>query len=379
MNYFETGRRAWAEIDLGKTEQNYKIIRTAVPDKTRLCCVVKANAYSHGAPRVSRLYEKLGADYLAVSSLEEAMAIRRADVTLPILNLGYGDPECAELISKNNITQCVLSDEYARNLSNCAVKSGVKVKIHIKIDTGMARIGFVHRPEHSDDTDIIARAATLPGFIAEGIFTHFADANSGEVGDSYTRRQFDCFADAIAQLERRGITFDIRHCANSGGIFDYPEFDLDMVRAGGILFGVAPDNSIRNLPKCPSLEPVMSLKAIISHIKTIRPGDSVGYNRSFVAGREMKLATVAIGYADGISRALPRVWISGKPAAVVGRICMDQMMVDVSDIDCAVGDEAVIFGGHGAASVDMLSEELGTISYNTLCNVHRVPQKYINE
>lgn len=373
MMIYGAARRAWAEVDLKKIEHNYKVIRGALPEGVKLCCVVKANAYAHGALEISRLYERWGAEYLAVSSIDEAMELRRSGIRMPILNLGFGAVECAVLLSKNDITQCVYSSEYAQYLSNWAVKSGVKVKVHIKLDTGMARIGFVYRPEQRDDLEAVARAATLPGLVSEGIFTHFADANSGDVGDSYTRSQFECFYEAVDRLERLGVRFDIRHCANSGGIFDYPAFDLDMVRAGGILFGVAPDNRIRNLPR---LEPAMTLKAVISCIKELAPGESVGYGRTYIAERKMKLATIPIGYADGIDRALPRVWVSSTPAPVVGRVCMDQLMVDVSDIDCRVGDEVVIFGGDGTAGVYALSEELGTISYDTLCRLHRVPVFY---
>lgn len=366
-------RRAWSEVDLGKVERNYRVIRSALADGVRLCCVVKANAYAHGAIEMSRIYEKLGAEYLAVSSIDEAMELRRGGIQMPILNLGFGATECAELLSKNDITQCVYSHEYAQDLSNCAVRSGVKIKVHIKLDTGMARIGFVYRPERRDDLEAVARAATLPGLVSEGIFTHFADANSGDVGDGYTRGQFECFYEAIETLKRFGVSFDIRHCANSGCIFDYPDFDLDMVRAGGILFGVAPDDRIRNLPR---LEPAMTLKAVISCIKELAPGESVGYGRTYIAERRVKLATIPIGYADGIDRELPRVWLRSMSAPVVGRVCMDQLMVDVSDIDCRIGDEVVIFGGDGAASVAALSNELGTISYDTLCRLHRVPVFY---
>ena len=368
-------RRTWAEIDIDASERNYLVVRRAVPPGVMMCCVVKADAYGHGAITVSRLYEKLGADYLAVSNIDEALRLRQGGIRMPILNLGFGAPECAALMSKYGITQCVYSSEYADNLSNCAVMSNVKVKVHIKLDTGMARIGFVCRPEHSEKIDDIARAATLPGFIAEGVFTHFADANSGACGAEYTHRQFECFTNTIQRLGNLGVKFDIRHCANSGAIFDYPEYDLDMVRAGGVLFGIAPDNRIQNLP---SLEASMTLKSLISCIKTVRSGESVGYGRSYIAEKDMRLATVPVGYADGIDRKLPRVWISGCAAPVVGRICMDQLMVCVDGIDCSVGDEVIVFGGRGKAGVEKLSYELGTISYDTLCGVgHRVPRGYI--
>lgn len=369
-------RRAWAEIDLNCVERDYNIIHARVPAGVRLCCVVKANAYGHGAVAVSRLYERCGADYLAVSSIEEAVQLRRAGIRLPILNLGFSTPECAAELSEFDITQCVFSSEYADNLSNCAQKSGVRVKVHIKVDTGMARLGFVCRPEHSDGVEAIARAAALPGLDVEGIFTHFADANSGEVGEDYTRRQASCFYGVLDELKRLGIEFRIRHCGNSGIVFDYPEYDLDMVRVGGILFGIAPDSRIRNLPQ---LEPAMTLKAVISHIKDVRAGESVGYGRTYMADRPLRLATLPIGYADGLDRATPRVWINGLPAPIVGRICMDQLMADVSGINCHVGDEAVIFGGSGASSVDRLAHELGTISYDVLCSLHRVPRIYIRD
>lgn len=369
-------RRAWAEIDLDRVERDYNIIRAGLPAGVKLCCVVKANAYGHGAVTVSRLYESCGADYLAVSSIEEAIQLRRAGIGLPILELGFCAPECAAELSEYGITQCVFSPDQATELSNCAQKSGVKVKVHIKVDTGMARLGFVCRPEHSDGVEAIARAATLPGLDVEGIFTHFADANSGAVGEDYTRRQAACFYGALDELKRLGIEFRIRHCGNSGIVFDYPEYDLDMVRVGGILFGVAPDSRIRSLPR---LEPAMTLKTIISHIKELHPGETVGYGRTYTADHRLRLATLPIGYADGLDRATPRVWINGRPAPIVGRICMDQLMADVSGIDCCAGDEAVIFGGSGACGIDSLARELGTTSYDALCSLHRIPRCYTRD
>jgi alanine racemase len=289
-------KRTWAEIDLDAVEQNYKTILSQLSNNTKLCCVVKANGYGHGAIQLSRLYEKLGADFLAVSNIEEAIQLRNADVSLPILILGYTDPRCASDLAKYRISQCVFSFGYGEALSKNALEQGVEVTIHIKIDSGMGRIGF--RCEE-DELDKAADVCGMDRLKVEGIFTHFASADEGEGGREYTLGQFNKFMTAISYLEARGISFALRHCANSAAIFDYPEMHLDMVRAGIVLYGLQPSGVLHNPG---DLKPVLSLKTIIDHIKIVQPSDCISYGREFMADHEMKVATIPVGYADGLWR-----------------------------------------------------------------------------
>jgi len=369
-------KRTWASIDLDAAKHNYQIIRNRLSEGTKLCCVVKANGYGHGAIQLSKLYEKLGADYLAVSNIEEAIQLRNNNITLPILILGYTDPHCASELAVHKITQCVFSYNYGELLSKYAVEQGVVVKIHIKIDTGMGRIGF-----QCDDNELhfAEQVCRMQGLTYEGIFTHFASADEGEDGKDYTLGQFDKFMIAIKHLESRGIKFSIRHCANSAAIFDYPEMHLDMVRAGVVLYGLQPSNVLR-APG--NLQPIMMLKTIIDHIKTVNPGECVSYGRGYKAARSIRVATIPIGYADGLWRSNYKnrmmVEVEGELAPIIGRVCMDQCMIDVSNIPTAkVNSKVTIFGTSGEVSVERIAKANGTINYEIVCAVgERVPRVY---
>ncbi len=369
-------RRTWAEIDLDKAEHNFSLIKNAVNENTKICCVVKANGYGHSAVNLSKLYEALGADFLAVSNIEEALQLRNGGIKLPILILGYTPEECAELLSDNNISQCVYSSDYANRLSSCAKAKGKTVKVHIKLDTGMGRIGFKC---DGNEIEEIYNASKLGGLAFEGIFTHFAVADESEKGKEYTKKQFESFMHTVNELEKRGVTFLIRHLANSAAIFDYPEFGLDMVRAGIVLYGLKPSDEVKKLPE---LKPVMTVKSIISHIKTLNKGESVSYGRVFTAEKETKVATVPIGYADGFLRgnfkAPYSLMLNGKRVPIIGRVCMDQLMLDVTDVNCAVGDEVTVFGGHMGVTADDIARINGTINYEIVCAVgERVPRAFI--
>ena len=369
-------KRTWANIDLDAAEYNYSVIRNRLKPETKLCCVVKANGYGHGAVPLSRLYEQLGADFLAVSNVEEAIQIRSAEVSIPILILGYTDPQCAAELAAHRITQCVFSYEYGNALSRYAEEQGVEVNIHIKLDTGMGRIGFQCTPEELDQA---AGVCTLPGLHPEGIFTHFASADEGDGGKEYTLQQFHQFMNSISYLAGKGVHFSIRHCSNSAGIFDYPETHLDMVRAGIVLYGLQPSGELQNSVK---LRPVMTLNTIIDHIKTIHPGDCISYGREYRADHEMRVATIPIGYADGLWRSNFRnrmvVEVEGKPAPVIGRICMDQCMIDVTDnLDAKVNSEVIVYGTDGETFVNRIAEANGTINYEIVCALgERVPRVY---
>lgn len=377
-------RRTWAEINLDAAVHNYKEIRKRTDKNAMVCCVIKADGYGHGAVMLAHLYEQLGADWFAVSNIEEAMQLRQAGIKKPILILGYTPAECARDLSENDISQAVYSLEYAEKLSECAQSAGVKIKIHLKLDTGMSRIGLLC---HSRQEDIEAvsdglKICALPSLETEGVFTHFAVSDEGVDGEEFTKTQFNNFMYTVANLEEKGIRFKVRHCANSGAIEDYPETHLDMVRAGIVLYGLSPSGKIK---KPLDLVPVMELKSAISHTKQISKGTTVSYGRTYTAQSDVRLATIPVGYADGFVRSIAKdgyVLLHGKKAQITGRICMDQMMVDISDIDdVQIGDTATVFGRTaGAPSADDIAKQIGTINYEVTCIVgKRVARVYIKD
>ena len=376
-------KRTWAEINLDALKNNYHVIRNAVRAETEICWVVKADGYGHGAVFVARTLEGLGAKWFAVSNIEEAEQLRSGGVTGAILILGYTPPDMAEKLGELNISQAVFSAEYAEELSACAKEAGITVKVHIKVDTGMSRIGFLYQDavRDSGSVDEIEAVCRLENLENEGIFTHFAVADDGKVGSGYTKGQYDAFMTAVSQLEERGITFRYRHCANSGAVCDYPEMHLDMVRPGVIIYGLNPSGVIRN--KLP-LQPMMELKTVISMLKEVETNTTVSYGRTFSASRKTKLATVPIGYADGYPRKLHNsadMLVCGERARVVGRVCMDQLMLDVTDIDgVKTGMTVTVFGKDGdeLITVDELAKLNETINYEMICIVgKRVPRIFI--
>ena len=376
-------KRTWAQIDLDAAAHNFKEIRRYVGNRSMVCCVIKADAYGHGAVRMAEEYEALGADWLALSNIEEALQVRRAGIKLPLLVLGYTPAEAADVLAENDIAQCAYSAEYCAALSENAVKSGVKVKIHVKVDTGMSRLGFYFQDIERDKeaVSVVAEACRRPGLIPEGIFTHFAVADGGENGKAFTLKQFSCFMALIAELEKQGVTFKIHHCANSGAILDYPEMHLDMVRAGVILYGMEPSLSVEHHA---DFRPVLSLHSVISHVKEIEPGSDISYDRTFTAKGRMRVATIPVGYGDGYPRSLSNkgyVLIHGKKAPIRGRVCMDQFMVDVTDIpDVKFGDKVTLVGKDGDEflPVETLSDLSGRFNYEFVCDLgKRIPREYI--
>lgn len=371
-------KRAWAEIDIDTIKNNFNIIRRSIGN-CKICCVVKANAYGHGAAKLSEIYEQLGADFLAVSNIEEALQLRNKQISLPILILGYTDPKCVAILANRNISQCVFSKDYAKCLSQCATEKKVDVKIHIKIDTGMGRIGFRCLSEHENDLDSVETVCQMPSLIPEGIFTHFASADEGNAGKDFTLKQIRYFEYAISRLASSGVLFEIHHCSNSAAICDYTSARFDMVRAGIILYGLNPSRSLIEKKK---LLPALKLKTIVCHIKNIKKGDSVSYGRTFIADKVMKIATLPIGYADGFRRNSSDgklfVEINGHFASIVGRICMDQCMVDISDIkDVQIGSIVTVYGYDFQNSVDVVADVHKTINYEILCDIgERIPLVY---
>ena len=376
-------KRFWAEVDLDVAEANYNIIRSRISHGVKLCCVVKANAYGHGAPMLAKLYEELGADWFAVSNIEEAMQLRQHRIKKPILILGYTPPECAALLSANNISQTVFSLDYARELESYAAAEDMKIKIHIKLDTGMGRLGFSFKDEKRDSGSIdeIVSVSYSSHLVCEGIFTHFAVADEGEKSRKYTEHQAELFKVALSKLGDRGVSFEIRHAANSAATLAFPETELDMVRAGIVLYGLSPSEAIDNA----GLSPILSLRAVVSYVKEAREGDRISYGGDFLAREGMKIATVPVGYADGYRRENSRsggfMLVNGKKAQIVGRICMDQLMLDVSNIEGVKrGDIVTVIGEQEGESItaDSLARLCGTINYEILCGIgERVPRFYL--
>ena len=371
-----TLKRTWAEISLDNLTHNFETIRRQVGPKAKLLGVVKADAYGHGAVRVAKHLERLGAGYLAVSNLDECEELRVNGITLPILMLGFTPADQAGRILKNDMTQAVPNLAIAEAYSSAAVHAGGTMKVHIKLDTGMGRLGFQCDDAHFDASlrDIL-KILALPGLDVEGVFTHFCV--SDEAADEcveFTKVQHNRFLRMIDAVETQGnFRFRLHHCCNAGGIASYPEWAWDMVRCGIILSGSG------DLAERMGMKPVMTVKTTVSTIKDFDPDTSISYGRQFFTTRPSRIAVLPIGYADGLFRALSgklRVLTPYGEAQQVGRICMDMCMIDVTDLpQLKVGDEIEVFGEHQL--IETAAKQCGTISYELLCAVSkRVPRYY---
>ncbi len=360
-------RRCWAEIDTNALIHNFNIIKSTA--KVPVCAVVKADAYGHGVDIVAPILQNLGADSFAVSNIEEAIQLRTSGITKPILILGYTPTEYVCELNKHDISQCVYSLDYAKELSNEATKSSNNVKIHLKLDTGMSRIGFDCRDNNLNGINDALNAAKLDGFILEGVFTHFAVSDRNELQeDRFTDEQYNRFSQAIDFLKSNGLNPKFSHCCNSAALCQDDDKHFDMCRAGIILYGLTPSSDL-TLPQ--DFIPVMSFKSVISQVKQIRKGDTVSYGRTFKATKDMTVATVSAGYADGYPRLLSNkgyVLINGCRANIIGRICMDQFCVDVSEIDNVKrGDEVLLWGKE--LPIEIPADIIGTINYELVCGV----------
>ena len=375
MNFLH---RAWAQINLDNLTNNFALVRRAAGDSL-VMSVVKADAYGHGAVEVARALSQAGTDWFAVSNLEEALELRRAGIVEPVLVLGTTPPEYARVLADNNISQTVYCADYATELSQCASADGVLVNIHIKLDTGMRRLGF--NASDASEVEQAAIACKLGGLCAQGVFTHFASADfDGDADGAFTKGQYDLFCRAVDGIEARGIKFKLRHCSNSAATLAHREMAMDMVRAGIVLYGLAPSGDV----KIDGFRPVMSLHAAVSMVKTVKAGDDISYGRTFTASADMTVATVPIGYADGYMRAFSggRVIVGGGYAHGVGRICMDQMMLDVTGLDVKSGDTVTLFGADSdlSISVDELAARAKTINYEVVCLLSkRITRIYIKD
>ena len=371
-------KRTWAEIDLSNLEHNYLALRGMLPRGCRFMGVVKANAYGHGAIPVAKKLVDLGAEYLAVAFLDEAVELRQAGILTPILILGPTLPDFADEVLRYDLTQTVQDTELAQALSNAAVKAGKPLKIHIKVDTGMSRLGFLCNEAAMDDSvQNIAKVCALPGLEHEGIFTHFAHADGDE---EYTMLQFTRFMDVLDKLSERGVRFQIRHCAASAAVLNYPCTHLDMVRGGIAQYGHYPDPSCEGLDG-PGLIPLMTLKTRVIALRELEKGTCISYGCTHTLARNSRVAVLPIGYADGFERLLSNrgeVLVHAVRAPILGRVCMDLCMVDVTDIsDVHVGDEVTVFGPD--LPLEEKADAVGTIQYEMLCGIsRRVPRVYID-
>jgi len=372
--------RTWAEINLDALKVNIENVRKVTDKNAKVMAVVKADAYGHGVYEAAKVFLENGADSLAVACLSEAKQLRKEGIDVPILILGAVYEDEADEIVKYNVTSAVFSYETAKFLSDSAVKQGKKCTVHIKIDTGMSRIGIMAGDMDEDGIEEIKKIASLPGIYIEGIFSHLS--TSDEKDTSYTEKQFKIFESFYKKLLAAGIKIPVRHIANSAAIMMYPKMHLDMVRAGVVLYGLYPSDDVDKsiLP----LIPAMSLKSRISMVKEMPCGRGVSYGKEYETKGNEKIATVPVGYADGYLRDISKdgyvLLKDGNKAKIVGRICMDQCMIDVTNVNnIDRGDEVTLFGESGITA-DSIARWLGSINYEVVCLISkRVPRVYLKD
>lgn len=372
-------RPVWMEVNLDNLAYNIRQIKNNIKAPASIMGIVKADGYGHGAVEISRVLLEEGVQRLGVAVLDEGIALRQEGIDVPILVLGYTPPQLFDKVLEHRITPTLYNYQDALRLSELASKNGSSVKVHLKLDTGMGRIGMI---PGQDSLDMVSNIYALPGIKIEGIFTHFSVAD--EKDKTYTREQFKKFTGFVNALKERGIDIPLRHAGNSAASIDLPETHLDMVRPGVILYGLYPSDEVEKGKL--SLKPLASLKTVISHVKTVPSGTSVGYGRKYISAGERVIATLPIGYADGYTRLLSgkaSVLVHGTRAPLAGNICMDQCMIDVTGIDgVKVGDEVVLMGSQGEETItaEELASLLGTINYEIVCMIgKRVPRVYIKD
>lgn len=375
-------KRSWAVVNLDHVAHNVAEIKAALTPGCMMMGVVKADAYGHGDKFIADQLVRQGVNWFGVSNIAEALSLRDQGIYHPILIFGFTPTEHAAALNEYNLTQSIYSLEYAQRLQQAAKAAGVDIGVHIKVDTGMSRLGFVlDNGFAATSAEEIAAVCAMPNLAAGGIFTHFAVADEAEEESvAYTRRQFAQFQRIIAMLEKRGIRFPIRHCCNSAAMIRYPEMHLDMVRPGIVLYGLCPGEDCAGKL---ALRPAMEFYSTICQVKEIAKGTTVSYGRAYTAHRNMRVATVPVGYADGYERELSnksRVLVRGQFANVIGRVCMDQLMLDVTHIPGAEsGDLVTIVGedGENRLTFDEMARLSGTISYEKVCLIgKRVPRIY---
>lgn len=378
MKKLKTYSRVYARIDLDAIEYNMERMRETLQPWVRIMAVIKADGYGHGAVQIAQMLEKM--DYIwgfAVATLDEAVVLRSEGIQKPILVLGCVFPDQYMEMLRYDIRMNVYTEEMAEAISQMAVREGVTAHMHIKLDTGMGRLGF---GIHEEAVRTIARISELRNVSLEGIFTHFARAD--EVDKTFSKKQLEDFVWMIKKLQKENVVFQYEHCANSAAIIDFPEQQFNLVRAGIATYGLYPSEEVEkeNVP----LKPALSLKSHIAFVKEIEAGTPISYGGTFVAKEKMRIATIPVGYADGYPRNLSNigyVLIHGKKAPIVGRICMDQFMVDVTEIPNAhFGDNVTLIGKNGdlTIAVEDLSELSGRFNYEFVCDLgKRIPRVYI--
>lgn len=365
------GRPTRAEIDLSAIRHNVLALKSLTGPSVKFCAVVKADGYGHGAVAVAAMALAAGADYLAVAVLDEALSLRAAGFTGPILVLGYTPPSQASLVAENGLTQTIFNLQQAEALNAAAASLGVVARVHLKVDTGMGRLGT----PPGQAGDFAAGVKRFPHLLPEGIYTHFAKADSRD--KSSARQQLEAFKCALDSVAGQGVAIPIKHCANSAALLDLPEAHMDMVRAGISLYGLWPSGETS---RPVSLQPAMRLKSKIAMLKKVPAGTPISYGWTFVTNRESLIATLPVGYADGWTRMLSgkaQIVVAGRKAPVVGRICMDQCMADVTGIEgLSEGDDVLLFGGPQLPAEEVAAQ-LETINYEIVCMVgKRVPRLY---
>ncbi len=377
MNTIHPTARAWAQIDLAAMTHNFALAKST---GKKVMCVIKANAYGHGAVPCGLHLQRLGADCFAVACLAEALELRQGGITLPILILGYTPAEYAAELARYSITQTLLDEAGARELSRAALAAGVTIDVHIKLDTGMSRIGIYAQGK---DAALAAAAEAeriwgLPGLRVQGVYTHFSVADSPQQ-DDYTKWQLDNYLSVLSALEARGLKPELRHAGNTAAIMNHPDTHFDMIRAGIMLYGMYPDNIHReNGP----LRPVMTLKSRVAQIRELPAGASVSYGRTFETDRPTRMAVITAGYADGHPRRISDCAydvINGRQFPQIGRICMDMHMVDITgDSTVKVGNEVSLWGGEGM-SAEQVAACVGTLNYELTCLITpRIARVYVN-
>ncbi len=366
--------RIFARINMDNLRYNITKMKSLKKPDMKTMVVIKADAYGHGAVEIAKRISDIS-DYYGVATIDEAIELRNAGIETPIIIIGYTDSEDYDKLIAYNITQAVYDVDECRKLSELAVAAGKKVKVHIKVDTGMSRIGF---PVSDEGIKNAACLKDMAGLCIEGIFTHYAKAD--EVNKNYSYGQKKKFLYFVEELEKQGISFDLKHIDNSAGTMEMDDDDFDMVRIGIVTYGLYPSEEV---DKSVIIKPVMSLIAHVSHVKTMPAGVGVSYGWTYVTCKETKIATVTVGYADGYPRALSnkgRVIINGQYAPIIGRVCMDQLMIDVTNIpDVAVKDEVILIGGTGDKyiSVEEVAAPAESFNYELVCNIgRRVPRVY---
>ena len=368
-------RRIYAKIDLDALEHNFSQIRSKLHENVELMPIIKADAYGHGSVEIAKFLEGKCSRF-GVATVEEAVELRHAGITAPLLLLGYTSPMEYRISLKHNVSITIFNLDEAKLLSKTAAEMGKTAVVHIAVDTGMSRIGFGVSEKAADKA---AEIFSLEGIRVEGIFSHFATAD--EADKTFAHRQKEQFDKFVSMLDERGCKAEIYHLSNSAGIMELDGVQYNMVRAGIILYGHYPSEDVakEELP----LRPVMELVTHVSHVKTVPEGCGISYGHTFITDKKTRVATIPVGYADGYPRALSnkgRVIIHGTSCPILGRICMDQMMVDVSDVpDVCVGDEVTLVGTDGGETitVEELSEGASSFNYEFVCNIgRRIPRAY---